>query len=310
MHTASDGPAGIRLDRLSKAYGAAVAVDGLSLSVRPGDIVALLGPNGAGKSTTIDMLLGLTRPDSGSVTLWGLAPHDACRRGFVGAMLQGGGVLGGVTVRELVEMMRQASPHALPLQKVVDIAQLGDIVDTRADRLSGGQTQRVRLALAVAGDPELLVLDEPTAAMDVASRRAFWVEMHDWADRGRTIMFATHYLEEADAFADRVVLMARGRVVADGTPTEVKAVAGGRVVRATLPAADLGVLSSLPGVSAVDQRGDAVILRCADADSALRALLLGFPAARDIEVTGVGLDDAFLTLTGSVLDRADSEQLA
>jgi len=297
--TQSTATTGVRLTGLRKSFGRTCAVDGVDLDIAPGEVVALLGPNGAGKSTTIDLLLGLIPADAGSVRLWGLSPHRACAAGYVGAMLQGGGLLGGLTVRELVELIRGLSPHPLPSAEVLEMARVTELAGSRADRLSGGQVQRVRFALSLAGDPQLLVLDEPTVAMDVATRRAFWAAMHDWTDRGRTVLFATHYLEEADAYADRAVLLAHGRVVADGRTTEVKAAVGGRVVRATVARASVEQLGRLPGVTSAEAHGEAVTLRCADSDAALRALLGGYSEARDIEVTGVGLEEAFLALTGS-----------
>ena len=297
-----DSTSGVSLRGLRKSFGSGAAavhaVRDVSLEVAPGEVVALLGPNGAGKSTTIDMLLGLAPPDAGEVRLWGLPPHRASARGLVGAMLQSGGLLGGLSVRELVELVRGLSPHPLPTAQVLEMAQVADLAGKRADRLSGGQTQRVRFALAVAGSPQLLVLDEPTVAMDVQARRAFWSAMHAWTAEGRTVLFATHYLEEADAYADRAVLMAGGRVVADGPTTEVKALVGGRTIRATLPGADADALQRLPGVTQVELHGDVVALTCGDSDSALRALLDCFPAARDVEVKGAGLEEAFLALTG------------
>ncbi|MCU1344802.1 MAG: putative transporter ATP-binding protein, partial [Acidimicrobiia bacterium] len=173
-------PAGIVADHLTKRYGDKAAVDDVTLHVAPGEVVALLGPNGAGKSTTIDMLLGLTPPDDGSVTLWGRSPTDACRSGMVGAMLQSGGLLGGVSVAEMIQLVRRLSPSPLPVDHIYELARVAELADTRADRLSGGEVQRVRFALAIAGNPELLVLDEPTVAMDVATRRSFWEAMHEW----------------------------------------------------------------------------------------------------------------------------------
>jgi ABC-2 type transport system ATP-binding protein len=206
-------------------------------------------------------------------------------------------MLGSVTVRELVEFMRRLSPHPLALDSILDSAQVREFADSRADRLSGGQTQRVRFAMAIAGDPELLLLDEPTVGMDVMTRRGFWAAMRQWAILGKTVIFATHYLEEADAFADRVVLMAHGRVVADGSTSEVKAAVGGRTIRATVPGVAAETMGKLPGVRATEQRGDTIILHCVQSDPALRALVSQFPHAHDIEVTGVGLEDAFLALT-------------
>jgi ABC-2 type transport system ATP-binding protein len=282
---------------LRKRYGTVQAVDGVDLTIQPGEVVALLGPNGAGKSTTVDLLLGLGRPDSGSVQVFGMAPQQATLAGLVGATLQVGSLVDGLTVGEMVDLMRGLSPHPMPRDEVFALAGLEEIVGQRAQKLSGGQTQRVRFALAIAGDPQLLVLDEPTAAMDVAARRVFWGAMRDWTERGRTVLFATHYLEEADAFADRVVLMARGKVVADGPTTEIKAMAGGRSIRATLPAVPEAALLALPGVTAVERHGDVVQLSCSDSDVALRALLAGYAEARDLEVTGHALEDAFFALT-------------
>lgn len=173
----------------------------------------------------------------------------------------------------------------------------------RTTNLSGGQTQRVRFALALVANPELLVLDEPTAALDVEARRDFWSAMRSVAQSGKTVVFATHYLEEADSYADRIVLMARGRIIADGPSTEIKAKVGGRTIRATLPDVDLSALEALPGVTTVERHGEAVVLTCGDSDAALRALLAAYPPARDVEVRGAGLEEAFLMLVG---DEEDS----
>ena len=290
-------PAAVEVSGLRKSYASVRAVDGIDLRIEPGEVVALLGPNGAGKSTTIDMLLGLTRPEAGTVRVFGDAPELATRRGLVGATLQVGGLVEGLTVREMIALIGGLSGHPMPIAEVLELAGVGDIADRRVNKLSGGQAQRVRFALSIAGDPQLLILDEPTAAMDVATRRAFWSTMRTWTERGRTVVFATHYLEEADDFADRVILMARGKVVADGSTTEIKARAGGRVIRCTLPKVREAVLRGLPGVVAVERHGETVTLRCSDSDAALRSLLLEHGTARDIEVTGAGLEDAFLELT-------------
>jgi ABC-2 type transport system ATP-binding protein len=294
---------GIRLNALTKSYrtpqGVVHAVRGIDVSISPGETVALLGPNGAGKSTTIDMLLGLAEPDSGDVSLLGRAPRDAVDAGLVGAMLQtGGSLIRDLSVRELVSMMASLYPAPLDVDEALELAGIADIADRRTQKLSGGQTQRARFAVAVVSDPELLVLDEPTVAMDVEGRRTFWSAMRAFAARGKTVVFATHYLEEADAYADRAVLMAHGRVVADGPTTEIKARVGTRTIRATLPDASVEELGALAGVSAADRHGEAVSLRCSDSDLAIRALLLRHPQARDIEISSAGLEEAFVQLTG------------
>jgi ABC-2 type transport system ATP-binding protein len=293
--------AGIRLAGLSKTFrspeGPVHAVADIDLEIAPGETVALLGPNGAGKSTTIEMMLGLTRPDAGTASVFGLPPERAVDAGSVGAMLQTGAPIRDLSVRELVTMMASLYPAPLPIDEALELAGIGPLAGRRTQKLSGGETQRVRFAVAVVADPELLVLDEPTVAMDVESRRAFWAAMRAFVAREKTVIFATHYLDEADAYADRVVLMANGGIVADGPPTEIKAMVGSRRIRATLPAADPALLAALPGVTDVDLRGDAITLICSNSDSALRALLDASPDVRDIEVTGAALEDAFVQLT-------------
>jgi len=178
--------------------------------------VALLGPNGAGKSTTIDMLLGLLAPDAGTVSVFGRPPSEAVADGAVGAMLQTGALIRDLSVRELVSMMASLYPAPMDVDEVLELTGVSEISGQRTQKLSGGQSQRVRFAVALVSNPELLVLDEPTVAMDVEGRHGFWTTMREFAARGKTIVFATHYLEEADAYADRAVLMAHGAVVADG----------------------------------------------------------------------------------------------
>jgi ABC-2 type transport system ATP-binding protein len=293
----------IRMAGLTKSYGPVEAVRGIDLGVAPGEVVALLGPNGAGKSTTIDMLLGLSRPDRGDIRVFGLPPADAVAAGQVGAMLQTGGLVRDLKVRELLAMVASLYPSPLDVRDVLARAGLEEVAGRRTQHLSGGQAQRVRFAMALVSDPGLLVLDEPTAALDVGARQAFWAAMRSMDGDARTVLFATHHLEEADLYADRVVLVAQGRVVADGPTTEVKAMVGGRIVRCTLPAADADHLRALPGVAAVEVHGDVVTLSCTDADRALRALLDGHPDARDLEVRGAGLEEAFLELTADPATR-------
>ena len=239
----------ITFTQVSKSYGAVRAVDELQLTIGAGQAVALLGPNGAGKSTSLSVLLGLTRPDSGTVQVFGGSPDEAVAGGLVGAMLQDGALVAGLTVSEVVDFVRRLYPDPMPLGEVLRIADLTDLAGRRADRLSGGQSQRVRFALAIAGAPRLLVLDEPTAAMDVESRRAFWASMRAYAAGGRTILFATHHLEEADENADRIIVIAGGRLVADGTAAEIKGMTGGRTVRFTLGAQSSSGLDRLTRVS-------------------------------------------------------------
>src|ERR1700712_3848343 len=247
---------GISFEGLSKSYrtsdGPVHAVRGIDLAISVGETVALLGPNGAGKSTTIDMLLGLAEPDGGEVRLLGRPPHEAVQAGLVGAMLQTGELIRDLSVRELLGMVASLYPRPLTVDEVLARVGISEIAERRTQKLSGGQTQRVRFAVALVSDPSVLVLDEPTVAMDVESRRGFWDTMRTFALGGRTVVFATHYLEEADAYADRAVLMASGRIVADGPTTEIKAMVGRRTIRATLPGADLARLAALPGVDDAD----------------------------------------------------------
>jgi ABC-2 type transport system ATP-binding protein len=274
------------------------AVKAIDLSIGAGETVALLGPNGAGKSTTIDMLLGLTRPDRGTISLLDRPPAQAVADGLVAAMLQAGALIRDVTPRELLTLMASLHPNSLGVQDTLELTGLSEIADRRTHKLSGGQSQRVRFALALVSDPAVLVLNEPTVGMDVEARRSFWASVREFAARGKTVIFATHYLDEADAYADRVVLMAHGRVVADGPTSEIRSRVGSRTIRATLPDADRAELASLPGVASADRRGEAVVLVCSDSDAAIRALLTAYPEARDIEIAGAGLEEAFVELTG------------
>ena len=298
-HARSATTAAVALHGLTKRFGTVTAVDGLDLTIEPGEIVAFLGPNGAGKTSTIDMVLGLSRPDAGSVEVFGTTPHAAVAHGLVSAVMQTGGLLKDLTVGETVRLVAALFAHTRPVAEVLELAGLSDIADRRVGKCSGGEQQRLRFALALAPEPDLIILDEPTTGMDVEGRRAFWNAMRADADRGRTVVFATHYLQEADAYADRIVLVSRGTVVADGTAAEIRALSAGRMLTATwegIGKTESVALRDLPGVEDVELRGDTVLIRAADSDAVARHLLTATPA-HDVQITSHGLEDAFLALT-------------
>jgi ABC-2 type transport system ATP-binding protein len=287
----------VTFDNVTKNYGQLRAVDGLSLELRGGETVALLGPNGAGKSTALDMLLALRKPSSGRIMMFGRDPYHAVKSGRVGAMLQSGGLMPEVTVLELVNLVSGLQPRPVPPATIMKRAGITEIAEQRVDRLSGGQTQRVRFALAIAGEHELIVLDEPTTAMDVESRQLFWANMKAEAAEGRTVLFATHYLDEADQAADRILVVNRGRLLADGTPAEIKQRAGAKRLSFRLDHVDEPFLLGLPGLVNLEIRGDLVHMQATDSDATLYAVLDAGFRPREIEVSSLGLEQAFLAIT-------------
>ncbi len=295
------GDPALRFDDVVRRYGRHVALDHLSLQVARGETVALLGPNGAGKSTTISLLLGLLRPHAGTVEVLGTSPHRAVAEGRVGAMLQtgsGSGLPPGVRVASALQLVRRLYRDPAPFELTVERAGIGALLGRSTHRLSGGQAQRVRFAVAIAGDPDLVFLDEPTAAMDVESRRSFWRMMRQFGQEGRTIVFATHHMQEADQIADRVIVINRGQVVANGPGATLKAAVAGRQLRFVTDRPDERLLDSLEGVTDVVIRGTGVALHSLDADATIRALVHRGVAFGDLEVTGAGLEEAFVALTG------------
>jgi len=304
----------IRLTGVTKDFGPVHAVRGIDLSIGQGEVVAFLGPNGAGKTSTIDMVLGLSQPSTGNVSVLGLDPRTAIARGLVAAVMQTGGLLKDLTVRETVEYTASLFASSEPVGDVLARAGITGISGRRVGKCSGGEQQRLRFAMALLSDPALLLLDEPTTGMDVEGRRAFWSAIRADAAKGRTVLFATHYLEEADAYADRIVLVSRGRVVADGSAAEVKALAAGRTVRATLPRhteADIREIAALPEVDSVELRGGSLLVQSRDTDAVARHLLTR-TTAHDLEITARGLEDAFLALTdaGDAGDTAEAGDTA
>ena len=296
MSHSGTGPV-VSFENVSKHYGSLKAVDGLSLDLRAGETVALLGPNGAGKSTSLDMLLALRKPTSGKIEMFGADPYHAVKSGHVGAMLQSGGLMPEVTVRELVTLVAGLHPRPVDVDTTLRRAGIQDIADQRVDRLSGGQTQRVRFSLAIAGECELIVLDEPTTAMDVETRRRFWTQMKEEVAEGKTLLFATHYLEEADQAADRILVINRGRLLADGTPEDIKKRAGAKRMSFRLDRVDEAFLLGLPGIVSVESRHDLVHLQSDNSDATLYALLDAGYRPSEIEIGSLGLEQAFLTIT-------------
>ncbi|HEU5428289.1 MAG TPA: ABC transporter ATP-binding protein [Actinocrinis sp.] len=291
------GSAAVTFENVSKHYGQVKAVNELSLEIPRARTVAFLGPNGAGKSTSIDMLLGLRRPSSGTIRVFGKGPHDAITAGLVGAMLQSGGLISDVTVRELLTLMTKLHPRPVPVDEVLKRANIADIAERKADKLSGGQTQRVRFAIAIAGDSDLIVLDEPTTGMDVENRQIFWQTMKTEAERGKTVLFATHYLEEADQIADQVIVINKGRLLANGTVADIKAQAGFQRISFRLPGVTRDRLVMLPNVVSLEIISDRVQIQTSDSDKTFYSILDAGYRPEDIEITALGLEQAFVAIT-------------
>jgi len=278
--------------------GTTTALDGFNLTLHAGEIVALLGPNGAGKSTAVRLMLGLAVPTSGTVRVFGGNPRDTGARTRVGAMLQVARVTDTLRVRDHIDLFRSYYPRPLAVQEIVRIAQLEGIENQFFGKLSGGQKQRMLFALALCGDPDLVFLDEPTVGMDIEARRGLWQEIRSLKARGKTVLLTTHYLDEADALADRIIVINRGHVVSEGTPADTKRMSGGRRIKCSTDLTD-AFLSSLESVTAIERSGAFVTVTAGNAEAVVRAMLLADERLAGLEIAGPALEDAFLALTRS-----------
>ncbi len=285
-----------RTRSLKKSYGTIVALHDVNLEIRAGELLALLGPNGAGKTTLVHVLLGMARPDFGSVSVFGADPYTGEVQTRVGAMLQVGRVPETLKVREHIDLFSSYYPAPLPMEETLAIAGLTEIKNRPYGELSGGQKQRVLFAIAVCGDPDLLFLDEPTVGLDVEARRLMWTQIRSLIARGKTILLTTHYLNEADALADRILVLNRGAIIAEGTPAEIKARAMGKQVRCTSRLA-LDEIRRIPGVLSAKADRNAFELHVNAAEPVVRELLQRDQWLADLEVTNAGLEEAFLALT-------------
>jgi ABC-2 type transport system ATP-binding protein len=292
----AEAPVAARLEGISKQYGAVRALENLDLRVKAGELVALLGPNGAGKSTAIRLLLGLVKPSAGQVTVFGGNPVEPEVRMRIGAMLQVAKVPETLRVAEHIDLFASYYPHPLPLADTLAVAGLEDIKDRAFGDLSGGQKQRVLFALALCGDPDVLFLDEPTVGLDVEARRMLWQEIRKLIARGKTVLLTTHYLQEADELADRVVVISQGKVIVEGTPAEIKAQTAGRRIRC-VSRLDLAAVRGIPGVLDARQDREALEIHVGEAEPVLRQLLARDQQLSGVEVTSAGLEEAFLALT-------------
>lgn len=290
-------PAIATLRAARKRYGQITALDGIDLELRRGELLALLGSNGAGKSTALGLLTGRLAADSGEVSLFGSDPREASARRRIGVMLQEARLPDTLCVRELVHLFASYYPAPRAVDETLSLAGLAELAQRRYAALSGGQQRRVQFALAICGAPELVFVDEPTTGLDVEARRGFWQVIRTLREAGTSIVLTTHYLEEADALAERVVLIAHGRVLAEDSPAGLKARAQGARIRCItrLPASEL---VAMPEVQTVEPEGNRVAIRCSDSDALLRRLLHSDPALAGIEIQPLTLEDAFLALTG------------
>jgi ABC-2 type transport system ATP-binding protein len=284
------------LTGVTKKYAATTALDSLNLTLRAGEVVALLGPNGAGKSTAVRLMLGLTGPTAGTVRVFGCDPKTTASRTRVGAMLQVASVPKALTVREHLNLFRSYYPAPLAFAEIVRIAQLQGIEDRRYEHLSGGQKQRLLFGLALCGNPDLIFLDEPTVGLDIEARRGLWAQIRLLAERGKTVLLTTHYLEEADALASRIVVINKGRIVSEGTPAEIKSRGAGRTIRCTTQLT-AEFLHTLPSVTAVEQRGATTLVTAVQAEAVIREMLRCDQSLSGLEIASPALEDAFLALT-------------
>jgi ABC-2 type transport system ATP-binding protein len=284
------------LEAVNKNYGTIRALTDINLRVHAGEIVALLGPNGAGKTTAVKLLLGLLQPNSGRARVFGGDPTNPENRMRTGAMLQVGRVPETLRVREHIDLFSSYYEKALPVAEVLAAAGLEKLSDRKFGDLSGGQKQRVLFALAICGDPDLLFLDEPTVGLDVEARRMLWDEIRRIVSRGKTVVLTTHYLQEADALADRVAVINKGEIIAEGTPATIKAQTAGKKIRC-ITSLNINALRQIPGVTEVNQDREAVEIHTAVAEPVVRELLLRDASLSGLEVTSAGLEEAFLALT-------------
>ena len=284
------------LAAVSKNYGSVRALRGVNFSVRAGELVALLGPNGAGKTTAVKLLLGLMQPDAGKVRVFGGDPTHPQNRMRTGAMLQVGKVPETLRVREHIDLFSSYYTNPMPLAEVLSIAGLEKVSDRKFGDLSGGQRQRVLLALAICGNPDLLLLDEPTVGLDVEARRGLWEEIRRLVGRGKTVLLTTHYLQEADALAERIAVINQGQIIAEGTPAEIKARTSGKRIRCVTNLGIAGV-RQIPGVAEVRQDREAIEIHASEAEGVVRQLLARDPGLSGLEISSAGLEDAFLALT-------------
>jgi ABC-2 type transport system ATP-binding protein len=287
-----------QLAGVTKRYAAVTALDGLDLTLYRGEIVALLGPNGAGKSTAVRLLLGLCSPSTGEVRVFGRDPREASARERIGAMLQVASVPRTLKVKEHIDLFRSYYPAPLPFAEIVRIAQLKGIENRLFEQLSGGQKQRLLFGIAICGDPNLVFLDEPTVGMDIEARRGLWTQIRSLAAAGKTVLLTTHYLEEADALAHRIVVVNKGRIVSQGTPAEIKSRGAGRIIRCRT-ALSLQQLQHLPTVSSVERMDGITTVMAAHPESAVREMLLLDAHLSGLEVVSPGLEEAFLALTNA-----------
>jgi ABC-2 type transport system ATP-binding protein len=286
------------LANVTKRYGATIALDSLSIALRPGEIVALLGPNGAGKSTAVRLLLGLISASSGVASVFGSDPRDPATRIRIGAMLQVARLPETLRVREHLDLFRSYYPRPLPVKEIVRIAQLDGIENRSFSQLSGGQKQRVLFGLALCGDPDLIMLDEPSVGMDIEARRGLWQQIRTLAERGKTVLLTTHYLEEADALAHRIIVINKGRIASEGTPSEIKSRGAGRKISCRTDL-DIEYLRTLPSVTSVERNRDAVVVTAGEAERVVREMLLQDAALSNLEIASPALEDAFLALTST-----------
>ena len=298
LRDALEHPAPAMLAGVSKSYGSIPALRDVSLSIEPGELVALLGPNGAGKTTAVKLLLGLLSPTSGVARVFGANPRDAANRTRTGAMLQIARVPETLRVREHIDLFSSYYPSPMPYRDVIDAAGLHGVEERKFGDLSGGQRQRLLFALAICGDPDLLILDEPTVGLDIEARRGLWTQIRALLARGKSVLLTTHYLEEADALADRAIVIDRGTIIAEGTTSEIKQQAAGKRIRCHT-SLTIDAVRAIPFVASVDADGEALLIGTPASDVVLRELLTRDPNLSGIEITNAGLEEAFLALTGS-----------